>query len=703
MSKNRKLARTLGVLSLTALLASCSQQTPAAANPTSPASPVQATPAAEIATVGKVSYVKNEVVVAYESDAGLQAAVSAIGGTVVQTIPEIRTALVRVGGDALKLASTASKLGGVRYASINTVVAPAETPTVAPTSLSPQAASADQIFDELPQYALDPRHLNAQAAWDRGLTGKGVVVAVIDDPGDVTHPDLAPNWAGKAFDPAQNKTYTNGEEWKAYFRKPENSHGTFVASSIIAAKNGKGIVGLAHEAKWMPVVMFNPGGYSSFNIALGAVWATNNGARVINNSWGGGVSFGPVKDAFDYAMANGTTIVASMGNSYHDEFQYPAALPGVIASGALDGSNRKVTFSTSGRHISSSAPGQDTMLANPTWNGGGYALISGTSFSSPYTTAVAALVLQKCPAATPYQVRRVMEMNADGSIGTNPNGFDRETGWGRLDAGKIAQNLTDCAALPAKGANVHVNVAYINGQGTQNGILGDVMLRGQGMRAGASDDPTPLYLSPTDENGDARFSEIAPGTYDLYVAGPDLSVTGGSTEERGTFVGTLTATSGSTYYQPDQKRILLPATFVDTNPTDPYEPNDTLAQAKTIAYGQTTQLAYIYGQPQDADYFKFTAAAGDQIKADVLAAGQIGGQLDSYLFLYGPDGTTVLAENDDRGTPRIDSDSEITFTIPAPGTYYLKVSSCDISCDPKEPQNDNNPFNKYRLKLSKTN
>ena len=691
------LARTLGVLSVTALLAACSQQTPIASAPSS-AAPVATTPASEIALNAGQQYVKNELVVGYDTEANLQAAAARLGGTVVRTIPEIRTALIRVSGDALKASALAANLNGLRYASVNTVVQPEKTEPVQPASLTPQAASADQVFDELPQYALDPRHLNAKAAWDKGLTGKGVLVAVIDDPGDVTHPDLAPNWAGKAFDPLEAKVYTDGEAWKAKFQKPENDHGTFVASSIIAAKNGKGIVGLAYEAKWMPVVMFNPGGYSSFNIALGAVWATNNGARVINNSWGGGVSFGPVKDAFDYAMSRGTTVVASMGNSYHDEFQYPAALPGIIASGAIDGSNRKVTFSTSGRHISSSAPGQDTMLANPTWQGGGYALISGTSFSSPYTAAVAALVLQKCPAATPYQVRRVMEMNANGAIGSNPTGFDRDTGWGSLDAGKIAQTLTDCAALPEKGANVHVNLAYVNGKGTQKGILGDVLLRGQGMRAGATDDPTPLYVSPTDENGDVRFSEIKPGTYDVYVAGPDLSATGGLTEDRGTFTGTLVATSGSTYFKPDEARVLLPATFVDTNPTDPYEPNDSEAQAKTIAYGQTTQQAYIYGQDMDYDYFTFTGTAGDAIKAEMLAAGQLGGKLDAYLYLLDSTGK-VIAENDDRGTPRIDSDSEITFTLPTAGTYYLVATSYSIT----EGGVDSDPFNKYRLKLSKTN
>ncbi|MDV6374097.1 S8 family serine peptidase, partial [Deinococcus arenicola] len=557
---------------------------------------------------------------------------------------------------------------------------------------------------ELPQYALDPRHLNAKAAWDAGLDGTGVVVAVLDDPGDVSHPDLKANWAGKAYNPFLNKVYTDAAAWVNDSKSNFASHGTFVASSIVATRDGKGIVGVAPGAKWLPVVI-NPAVkatnefYSYFYIARGAVWATNNGARVLNNSWGGGVTFGAVKDAFDYAMSNGTSVVASMGNSYYDEFQYPAALPGVIASGALDGSNRRVTFSTMGRHISSSAPGQDTMLANPTWLGGGHALISGTSFSSPYTAGVAALVYQKCPAATPYQVRRVLETTANSAIGSNPAGFDRDTGWGALNAGNIAKTLTDCAKLPAKGANVKINVTYVDDTGEHPGVLGDVMLRGKGMRAGATDDPTPLYLSTTDAQGSATFAEIAPGEYDLYVAGSDLGTTGGKTEERGTYVGSLTAMSGSTRVAPDMKDVIIAASSPDFNPVDPNEPNDTLAQAKAIAYGQTSSTGYIFGKPNDFDFFKFTAAAGDQIKAEVLAQGQLGGSLDSYLFLIGPDGK-VIDENDDRGTPRIDSDSEITAKLSTAGTYYLAVTSYNIA---SQSGDDGGPFNKFQLKLTKTN
>ena len=697
---HKMIARSFGVAAVTALLMACGQQSVSV--PTGSGTAVLA-PAGPLVTSGNLRYVQNEMVVGYSDLASLNSAVGRVGGTLVATIPEIRVALVRTSGDALKTSSRAMRFSGLRYAVPNSVAA-GETPApvASAASLQTQAVSSDQVFDTLAQYSLDPRHMNAKAAWDAGLTGKGVLVAVLDDPGDVSHPDLQPNWSGKAYDPFLNKVFTDAADYVATYKSDFAEHGTAVASSIVAPRDGKGIVGVAPDAKFMPVVI-NPARkatnefYSSFYIALGAVWATNNGARVLNNSWGGGSSFGAVKDAFDYAMGNGSVVVASMGNSYHDELQYPAGLPGVIASGALDASNRKITFSTSGRHISSSAPGTDNMLALPTWMGGGYQLISGTSFSAPHTAGMAALALQKCPSATPYQVRRILELTANSSIGSNPGGFDRDTGWGLLDAGKLAATLKSCDLLPAKGANVSVSVSYIDSTGTHPGILGDVILRGQGFRAGATDDPTPQYMTTTDAAGNGNFAEIAPGTYDMYVAGSDLSVTGGATQDRGTYVGTLTATSGSTRVNPDRKDVIITATSPDLNPTDPYEPNDVPADAKPIAYGETSQTAYIFGKPKDLDYFKFSGAAGDKVTANVLAAGEIGGALDSYLYLIGPDGSTVLAENDDRGTPRIDSDSEISFTLPAAGTYYLKVTSFSIS----DGGTDNSPFNKYQLKLAK--
>ncbi|MFC6663581.1 S8 family serine peptidase [Deinococcus multiflagellatus] len=129
MRKNLPL--TLGVLGLTAMLAACSNQS----------APVATAPAAaeqQLARIGNLQYVQNEVVVGYDTEAGLSAAVKAMGGELVRTIPEIKTALVRVSGDAMKLTSRA-KVDGVRYASVNPVVIPDRgAPTITNSSLAPR-------------------------------------------------------------------------------------------------------------------------------------------------------------------------------------------------------------------------------------------------------------------------------------------------------------------------------------------------------------------------------------------------------------------------------------------------------------------------------------------------------------------------------------------------------------------------------------
>ncbi|RTH39000.1 serine protease [Thermus scotoductus] len=687
--KNLRLTLILG---LAALLGACSQGPQGATPPT----PI---PAATATSEG-IRHFQGQVVVGYQNEEALQAAIRALGAREIARIPELKAALLQVQGDALKASRSLMGLPGVRYAEphLAQVTPPSQDPVEHPrqeSGLTPLANPTDQILDGLPQYALDPRHLNAKRAWDLGFEGEGVTVAIIDDPADVTHPDLAANWAGKAYDPVTNTTYTSASAWLAFINNnPNISHGTFVASTVSAPRDGQGIAGLAPKTKFLPVAIFQPDYVGDFYVARGIVWAVNNGAQVLNNSWGG-LGYGElVKEAFDYALANGVVVVASAGNSYKDEVRTPAGYPGIIASVAADGNRNRADFSTHGRHVSSAAPGVDVLLANPTWLGGSYGLISGTSFSGPYTAAAAALVKAACPGATPYQVRRALEST------TWERSFSRQKGWGHLNAGNLADLLRQgCGALPPKGAVVRVKVEYFNQDGVFPGLLADVILRGKGLRPGDPNDPTPMYWARTNQEGEAWFYEIAPGEYDIYVAGADLALTGGFPEERGTFVGTLVATSGSHAGNPDFKLVRLNASEVNLNPTDPYEPNDNPAQAKPIAYNTTTQTAYIFGQPRDLDYFTFSGTAGDQIKARVYARSSLGGTLDSYLYLLDGNGN-VLAENDDIVSGQ-NTDSEITYTLTSTGTYYLVVTSYTIASNPNA--SDDSPFNKYRLELKKTN
>ncbi len=100
---------------------------------------------------------------------------------------------------------------------------------------------------------------------------------------------------------------------------------------------------------------------------------------------------------------------------------------------------------------------------------------------------------------------------------------------------------------------------------------------------------------------------------------------------------------------------------------DPHEPNDTAAQATDIAYGDVLSDADIC-PAGDVDYYAFSGSAGDVIIADIDAKA-IGSDLDPYLYLYDTDGVTELTHNDDHDG----LDSRIEYTLPADGTYYLKV------------------------------
>ena len=639
---------------------------------------------------GEISYFQNQVVVGYSDEVQLQELVAGRQGKVIARIPELSAALVELPGDAWKSARELSTVPGIRYAEANqaNIKSPGEDPIETPRQnlLAPLGNPPDQLLDQLPQYALDPRHLNAKAAWDLGIQGQDVVVGIIDDPSDLSHPDLAANWAGKAYDPLTDTEFTDAEAWVAFAsQNPDNSHGTFVASTVAAALNGQGIAGLAPKAKIMPVAIFQPDYVGDFYVAKGVVWATNNGAQVLNNSWGGSGYGNVVKAAFDYALSKGVVVVASAGNAYNDENRYP-----VIASGAANGEREKTYFSTFGRHISTVAPGQDVLLANPTWGGGGYALISGTSFSSPYTAAASALVLGACPEATPYQVRRVIEETADSLVGPS-SGFDRETGHGHIDAGALAKRLQGCD-LPEPGAVVMV--AVFDGEG-EIGIQTDVILRGKGFRAGSNTDPTPVYFARTDEFGSAWFYEIAPGEYDIYVAGSDLLASDGDNESRGVYAGELEATSGSSSEEPVAVRVDLDSVAPSLYPEDPFEPNDGPSEAKNLIVGERSQLSYIYGQPRDFDWFKFEAKAGTDYQAHVYAMAALAGSLDSYLTVYGPDGQTVIGQNDDSG---LGTDSTVRFSVPADGTYYLAVTSFAIATN--EEAGDDNPENRYRVEVT---
>lgn len=315
----------------------------------------------------------------------------------------------------------------------------------------------DILFDDLWNLAVT----DAPTAWDTA-TGLGRVVAVIDTGVDQTHPDLAANlWtnageiAGNGVDDDGNGYVDDVQGWDFVDDDATpfdlNGHGTHVAGTVAAVgNNGLGIVGMAWGARIMAVRGLDARGtgYSS-DLAQAIVYAAENGADVLNNSWGGFASSQVLTDAVATASALGVVVVAAAGNAsspYVEQFT-PAGIPQVIAVSATDRFDAFASFSNRGRSISVAAPGVSVLSlrganAGPvggTVVAGDYLLLSGTSMASPHVAGLAALLLEAEPTLTPDEVRWHIELNADqpGYPGYEGQPWNPYYGWGRINAARV--------------------------------------------------------------------------------------------------------------------------------------------------------------------------------------------------------------------------------------------------------------------------
>lgn len=485
----------------------------------------------------EAEYREREIIVGYESEAALAQAAHLVGGMVVDRIPKLQAALVQLSGisvpEALgKIAWAVRKgeLSGIRYAEPNYM---RELIEPLPQDVQTMGALEPMIYDPTEdmrdfQWGLDA--VDAEGAWPYA-TGDGIIVAVVDTGVDGTHPDLQGQVIGEWYD-AWNMAWITGDDSSWY---PAGDHGTHVAGIIAALNDGKGVVGLAPNAKILSIRIFSPDaaaaqdGYSyvgDFGAAMGIVEAVDYGAKVLNNSWGGWGYSQLLKAAVDYCLANGAVFVVAMGNSYMDNREYPAGYPGVVAVGATNAHDKKTDFSTMGGWISVGAPGEQVLSTVPTWYEDVYGQFpydywAGTSMATPFVSALCAMVLERHPTATPYQVKRIMEMNAD-DIETA--GFDRKTGYGRIDAAKAAKTGT----LPPDGGQVEVIVPTAS-TGFPVPYM-DVTLRKDGVdRYFGQTDLEGWYAfgfpsSPPDPWGVGAFYGIEPGTYQVIVGGEDTTL-----------------------------------------------------------------------------------------------------------------------------------------------------------------------------------
>src|SRR5436190_8756816 len=203
-----------------------------------------------------------------------------------------------------------------------------------------------------------------------GYTGIGVKLAVLDSGINYNHVDLAPNYRG-GYDFVNN----DSDPWDDF------GHGTHVAGTIAAVRDGAGVVGVAPDVQLYALKVLDANGYGSTSSFIAAIdWAAKNGIQVTNNSYGGTSPSAVFEQALANAAAGGMVHVASAGNrgtcdGTGDNVGYPGAYRAVIAVAATDSVDARACFSSTGPAVEIAAPGVQirstlrTGLYGENWSG----------------------------------------------------------------------------------------------------------------------------------------------------------------------------------------------------------------------------------------------------------------------------------------------------------------------------------------------
>ncbi|MEX0332314.1 MAG: S8 family serine peptidase [Puniceicoccaceae bacterium] len=317
-------------------------------------------------------------------------------------------------------------------------------------------------------------------AWDRGLSGEGVVIAIVDEGTQYTHPDLQGNYlSGSGYD-------YNDDDFDPSPSGINDQHGTAVAGISLADANGIGGLGIAYDAKLVPLRLI-AGPYALGEEAEALSYRSGDGSEenvyrkgfsvdIYNNSWGPSDDFGVryadsstvLKDALRANSSNGR---GGLGNIYvwaagngglnGDNSNYDGynSLPWTISVGAVGDDNIRSGYSEPGANLLVVAPSGGRgggILTTDNTGFSGYAPgdeyedFSGTSAAAPMVSGVVALMLEHRPDLNWRDVQQILALTATPVDFSNPDWstnaaglwVNHEYGFGRVDADAATQLAT---------------------------------------------------------------------------------------------------------------------------------------------------------------------------------------------------------------------------------------------------------------------
>jgi len=291
--------------------------------------------------------------------------------------------------------------------------------------------------------------IGAPTAWNYFSSGSNIVIAIVDDAVERTHPDLSPNlWTNTGETPNNgvdddgNGYIDDVNGWDVGSNDnnpnpPSSSydHGTHVAGiSSARSNNGVGVASIGFSCKLMCVKATNTptavtNGYD------GIVYAAANGADIINMSWGGPTFTNTGQNVINYAWNQGCILIAAAGNDNVSTQFYPAAFSNVISVAATSSNDTKASFSNYGNWIDISAPGNNIYSTTVS---GTYGNKSGTSMASPMVSGLVGLMWSLNPGMTRTDLINCLLTTATNINAVNPL-YNGQLGSGRINASAAMQ------------------------------------------------------------------------------------------------------------------------------------------------------------------------------------------------------------------------------------------------------------------------
>jgi subtilisin family serine protease len=505
---------------------------------------------------GNTAYLSNTVVVKFKNTSssvvGKQVSLSAAAANLVEPYGLM---------SAKKLLPAETKY----KSTINNIVIIEYSSSIDPVQLSSKLKTLDEVEWAEPRYLREASYvpndtlisnqyaltkINAAAAWDISSGDSSIIIGIVDTGVDWDHPDLYANiWVnageipGDGIDNDGNGYVDDIRGWDfgGLSGTPDNNpmedgsyHGTHVAGLASAVTdNTTGIASIGFNCTIMPVKaaqdnLKNSSGqpYISYGDE-GIAYAVDNGARIINCSYGGSGYSRLDQELVNYAVENNVLIVAAAGNSNSPDAHYPSAYNGVLSVAATDQNDRRASFSNYGTTVDVSAPGSNVYS---TWQNDTYRSLSGTSMASPIAAGLAGLVASAFPSYTPGQIAEQIRVNTDNIDNLNSN-YTRMLGKGRINAFKALSNtnsvavraieyeLTDTApggngnGIIEAGETITIGVKFINYLNptssltiTLESLNSNAVVQNSSFTAGA------LVTLQEFDNYSAKFTAVLPDT-----------------------------------------------------------------------------------------------------------------------------------------------------------------------------------------------